>query len=146
MEAKMSLQSRRELLFRIKNRYQQGGKKEKTDILNGFVHATGYGRKHAISVLSAVGKDEKIIPVLRQRERRPKYGDDVRQSLLTVWNAANQICSKRLVPFLPEFVETLERFGHICLQSDTKAKLLSLSPRLDKLLWILRDTDSTAIA
>jgi len=49
----MSLQARRELLFRIKVRYQAANKKEKTEILNGFIQATGYGRKHAITVLTA---------------------------------------------------------------------------------------------
>ena len=140
----MSLQSRRELLFRIKTRYQQGGKNEKTEILNGFVHATGYGRKHAISVLSAPENSVKVTPVLREMERKPKYGDDVRQVLLTVWNAANQICSKRLVPFLPEFVKTLERFGHLSLQSDTRTKLLSLSPAtVDRMLRDERSKQAT---
>jgi hypothetical protein len=52
-----------------------------------------------------------------------------------VWNAANQICSKRLVPFLPEFVEALERFGHLLIDSETKSKLFAMSPAtVDRLL------------
>lgn len=56
----MSLQATRELLFRIKGRYQKAGKKEKTEILNGFIHATGYWRKHAITVLAASGDSEQL--------------------------------------------------------------------------------------
>ncbi len=52
MEAKMSLQARRELIFRIRDRYQHANKAGKTEISNDFIHATGYGRKHAITVLS----------------------------------------------------------------------------------------------
>lgn len=129
----MSLQARRELLFRIRNRYEQAGRREKTEVLNGFVHATGYGRKHAIHVLTS----PQPAPAAARlpRERTPRYDNDVQQALSTVWNAANQICSKRLVPFLPEFVETLERFGHLALPETTKAKLLSLSPAtVDRLL------------
>lgn len=134
----MSLQARRELLFRIRNRYEQSGRNEKTEILNGFVHATGYGRKHAIHVLTAA-QPEAASAKPRPKDRTPKYGSDVQQVLSTVWNAANQICSKRLVPFLPEFVETLERFGHLALPEPTKTKLLSLSPAtVDRLLKVER--------
>ncbi len=133
----MSLQARRELLFRIRNRYQQAGRNEKTEILNGFVHATGYGRKHAIHVLTAASEPAKA--ERQSKERTPRYGSDVQQVLSTVWNAANQICSKRLVPFLPDFVEALERFGHVSLPESTKAKLLSLSPAtVDRLLKVER--------
>jgi hypothetical protein len=48
--------------------------------------------------------------------------------LRTVWLAANKICSKRLIPFLPEFLESLEAFGHIDLEDDVRFKLLSMSP------------------
>lgn len=112
----MSLQARRELIFRIRERYSQANKAYKTEILNGFVHATGYGRKHAITVLTATKtQPEQLKPA--PRVRAPKYDIEVRQALSTVWNAANQICSKRLVPFLPEFVEALQRFGHIQISS-----------------------------
>ena len=39
------------------------------------------------------------------------YDEAVRLALITVWKAANRICSKRLIPFLPEFVGALECFG-----------------------------------
>ena len=29
------------------------------------------------------------------------------------WSAANAICAKRMVPFLPELIPTLERHGHL---------------------------------
>jgi hypothetical protein len=123
MEAKMSLKAKRELLFRVWSRYADADKHEKTAILNGFVAATGYRRKYAIALLNAGIAD---VPS-KERTRRPKYGEDVRLALFTVWNAANQICGKRLVSFLPELVGSLERFGHLSLANETRKSLLGLS-------------------
>jgi len=123
----MSLQARRELLFRIKVRYQAANKKEKTEILNGFIQATGYGRKHAITVLTASSDSGEPAKAVK-RIRRTKYDLDVHQALSAIWNAANQICSKRLVPFMPDFVDALERFGHLSISTTTRRKLLSMSP------------------
>ena len=54
---------------------------------------------------------------------------------MSVWYSANQICSKRLVPFLPDFVDSLERHGHLRLPADVKEKLLNISPAtVDRML------------
>ena len=136
----MSLQARRELLFRIQGRYSQANKKEKTQILNGFIQASGYGRKHAIAVLaSSRAQTEKQNETEAIRKRSSKYGGEVLQALTSVWHAANQICSKRLVPFLPELVEALERCGHLSMSAPVKEKLLQMSPAtIDRALRIER--------
>lgn len=36
-----------------------------------------------------------------QQTRLPHYGPEVQQALLLAWKAANQVCAKRLIPFLP---------------------------------------------
>lgn len=46
---------------------------------------------------------------------------------MQVWNAANRICTKRLIPFLPTLVEALERHGHLHLSQMCREQLLSLS-------------------
>lgn len=52
-----------------------------------------------------------------------------------VWESAGQICAKRLVPFLPQLVNALERHGHLNLSEETRAKLLAISPAtVDRLL------------
>jgi hypothetical protein len=38
-------------------------------------------------------------------KRASHYGPEVQHALLLVWNAANRICAKRLIPFLPIFIE-----------------------------------------
>jgi hypothetical protein len=44
------------------------------------------------------------------------------------WAAASFICGKRLAPFLPELVPTLERHGHLALTDEAREQLLSMSP------------------
>jgi hypothetical protein len=56
-----------------------------------------------------------------------------------VWEAANQICSKRLVSFLPEMIEVLERHGQLTLPGEIKVRLLTISPAtVDRLLADIR--------
>lgn len=130
----MSLKSKQKLLFRMQPRYVQGNREEKSQIIDGFVAATGYHRKYAASILSKVE-----LKASRQTNssRIRKYDSEVTVALVCVWNAANQICSKRLKPFLPDFVATLERFGHLSLPEPVRNKLLSLSTStMDRLLKV----------
>lgn len=120
----MSLQAKRELLFRVRARYLDAGKNAKGVILDGFVAATGYRRKYAIGLLNA---SQEPAAESTTRQRKPMYDESVRLALLTVWNTTNQICGKRLVPFLPEIVASLERFGHLSLDSNTRQQLLKIS-------------------
>ncbi len=89
----MSLGARKELLERIRSKYQSATWSEKNQILTAFVQATGYRRKYAISLLNSTpeARREKESFV---RQRRKIYNEEVQQSFLTVWNAANQICPK----------------------------------------------------
>ena len=55
------------------------------------------------------------------------------------WSAANFICAKRLVPFLPELVPSLERHGHLVLSDDVRGQLLDMSAATaDRILQPLR--------
>jgi hypothetical protein len=99
--------------------------KEKDHILDEFVAATGYARKYAIRLPAAPVQPSAPI----QRSRSPPCGPDVHAALVTAWEAANGICSKRLMPFLPELVPTLERHGHLTLSDALRAQLLSVERR-----------------
>lgn len=138
MSKPMSLAARRELVSSISARYQAAARKDKKTILDEFIVATGYHRKYAISLLkhsaSASASDKK-----KPRSRKRTYSEEVKQPLTMLWLAANRLCSKRLVPFLPEFLATLERFGHLRLSQEVKAKLLEISPAtVDRLLADIR--------
>ena len=134
----MSLKSRQELVASIGPRYRQASRKEKQQILNEFVAATGYHRKYAIDRLN---RSVAILPTSRSsRKGRPGvYTTEVTEALIVVWQAANRICAKRLVPFLPELVEALERHGHLVLPAKIKQQLLGISPATaDRLLAEVR--------
>lgn len=109
---------------------------EKGKILDGFIADTGYQRKYAITLLNTV-----ITTFLGQKKRvkEPKYNQAVRIALTSAWHAANGICAKRLVPFLPELISVMERHGHLSLSADVRAKLLSISiSTADRLLKVER--------
>src|SRR5690554_1948818 len=105
----MSIRARRELLEAVAARYGRAARPEKQRILDEFVQTTGYARKYAIHLLHHVPRERP--PVRRRRAR--KYTPAAKAALVTLWRAANGICSKRLVPFLPELVAVLERCGEL---------------------------------
>jgi hypothetical protein len=125
MEARMSLQARRELLNRLRPRYRRADKNQKQKILDEFIEVTQYGRKHAIALLN---KDVQQTDRPKGTGRKRKYDDSVKQVLIQIWRAANEICSKRLIPFLPDFLEALERTGRLDLTEEVRKKLLSMCP------------------
>lgn len=124
----MSLQARRELTAAIAPRYHKANKSGKSQILDEFVEATGYHRKYAIVVLDqATLLPPRQTASLPLRSRRRKYGRDVEQPFLTLWRVSGGICPKRLMPFLKELIDVLERFGEITLCPAAKEKLLRMS-------------------
>jgi hypothetical protein len=112
------------LLLQIAPRYREASPTLKIVILDEFVAATGYARKYAIRLLNQPVTTELKI----ERSRAPRYGPEVQQALHLAWTAANHICAKRLIPFLPTLVDSLERHGHLHLSQECRAQLLTMSP------------------
>jgi len=97
----MSLKMRREFLMSVRDQYQKSEWLDKGKILDGFIAASGYHRKYAIKLLNGI---DDTIKLPQKRLVNVKYDEQVKQALIAVWYTANQICSKRLVPFIPELV------------------------------------------
>jgi len=119
----MSKKSKDELVKRTHPRYLQASRREKSRILDEFVAATGYHRKHATRVLG------KGIPT-SQRERRGRrrtYTGDAVRALAEIWRICGCICGRRLRPFIPEMVTVLERHHELLIAPETKALLLQMS-------------------
>lgn len=74
--------------------------------------------------------------------RCKKYTSDVQSAFVFVWEAAGRICTKRLIPFLPEIVGVLERKGHLDLAEETRSLLLTLSAATADRLLEIRVTKS----
>ena len=124
MRSHLSYRSKKELLLQMAPRYKEASLTMKTVILDEFVAATGYARKYAIRLLS-----QPVAPRLTiKRPRPPRYGLEVQQALHLAWTAANHICAKRLMPFLPTLVASLERHGHLHLSEESHRQLLTMSP------------------
>src|SRR5688572_5385358 len=134
MNKKMSKKSREELINALRDDYKNGNAKEKGAILDLCVQTAGYHRKHVTRLLN---RDRAFGGPGASRSR--KYGKDVEQVLITIWNHSNRLCGKRLTPFLPEVIEALERHKHLTLTPDVREKLLSISPAtVDRILSIER--------
>ena len=138
MRRKMSTQTRKELLFYIKKRYKEANLTNKSKILDELIATSGYDRKYAIHLLNL--KEMRIVPNKNRRQQNnTKYNDDVKQAIITMWKSTNCICSKRLVPFIPDLLTALERFGHISLPIEVRNLLLKISPAtVDRLLETTR--------
>jgi hypothetical protein len=120
----MSFRAKRELLLQISGRYQTASHQQKSLILDEFIAVTGYARKYAIRLLTRPVPSP-VAVITRPRARR--YGPAVQEALRVAWAAANGICGKRLVPFLPELVASLERHGHLHLTDEVRDQPRGLS-------------------
>jgi len=125
-------------------RYRQGSKKVKRQILDEFCETTGYSRGYARFVLRNHGRQvwlrggKVVVGDARQRQQRlkPRYYDEpVVQALIKLWQLLNYLCGKRLVAIMPELIAKLEQFGELRLTPLTKQKLLRISAAsIDRLL------------
>lgn len=123
MRQKMSTSARKEVLDRLRPKYQKAGWKAKCALLDEFVELTGYCRKHAISLLNCASCE----PPARGPGRPRFYDEAVVDALARVWRVSDCICGKRLVPFLPEMLCALERCGHLKLDEQVRSQLLCMS-------------------
>ena len=124
MRGGVSFQTRREFLQHMLPRYRKASSvKQKSKLLDAFTAATGYNRKYAMSLLNHAQEGQS----LPERPRPRQYGSDVQHALFLVWNAANRICTKRLIPFLPILIEALERHEHFQISEECRKQLLSMS-------------------
>jgi hypothetical protein len=107
----------------IQPRYLKAKRADKKQILDEFIATTGYHRKYAIRVLSHRPKPKG----LKKPGRRKIYQGAVVDILERIWEIYGRICSKRLHPFLPEGLATLERCNELRIPAETKPLLLSMS-------------------
>ena len=125
-------------------RYRNGSKKVKQQILDEFCETTGYCRSYARFILRNHGRqvwlrEQRVIVgdvSQRQQRRKPRYYNEaVVPELVKLWELLNYVCGKRLVAIMPELIAKLEQFGELRLAPVTKEKLLRISAAtVDRLL------------
>ena len=120
---KVNLQSRRALLKLFAPQYREASYAQKHVLLDVFAQATGYQRGSGMWLLNHA-EDVLHAPAYK---RSNYYGLDVQHALFLVWNAANRICAKRLIPFLPTLIDALERHELLHISDECRRQLLSMS-------------------
>ena len=127
----LNMRQRKALTQTIKKRYQSVNKNDKGKILDELIATTGYNRSYARRLFNnrlRVGRKKKRI-------RTKVYDQLVATALKTIWIASDNICSKRLKPFLSELLRSLEKTHEIKVDSETRQKLICLScSTIDRLL------------
>lgn len=95
----MSQKIREEMLPRLRQRYLERGREGRSRLVQELCEQFGYSRKHAIKLLNAKagwGGNPSVI-----KGRPALYGPAEVEVLLSIWQAAEQPCGKRLVQLLP---------------------------------------------
>lgn len=126
----MSEQAVGEYALAIRGRYEGAGRVEKGRILDKFCATTGMHRKAAIRLLK-----RKRGPAVGKRGRPRRYGPEVTEALVKLWQVGDRMCGKLLAAVLPELVTALERHGELRLTAEVRADLLAVSAAtIDRLL------------
>lgn len=124
--AHMTMRSRREYLKRIKTRYLQASRKEKTKLLDEAVKTAGLNRKYVTSLFSVVTSLEPRVGVRRKR-RQPIYDNEASYFLKKIWDILDCPCGQRMVGSIPGTLEALIRHGEFNFSREMQEKLLAMS-------------------
>lgn len=130
---RLSVMDRKALTRAFALEYRNARRLRKTAILNEFLQLTGYNRSYATRALRSILRPK---PVRKKYSRAPAYGPDVRTALEKIWLLMDCICGQRLVPILPDLIDSLEAHGEIdMLSAEVREQLKSISSAtIDRLL------------
>jgi hypothetical protein len=130
MDANMSVNTRSEMMIKLRSRYRNAGFKHRTKLIDQAVADFGYHRKSAIRALGAPAR-----AALPRPGRPPKYDSAALQpALKAIWLAGQQPCGKRLAAMMADWVPAFEGY-HQSLTAPLKEQLLSMSSAtLDRML------------
>jgi Integrase core domain len=123
LEQSLSYQARRALLQQAIPQYREASPSQKRTLVDAFVAATAYHHTYARWLLNHAEEVQQTL----QRPRPRQYGPEVQHALFLAWHAANRICAKRLIPFLPILIESLERHEHLQISEECRRQLLAMS-------------------
>jgi len=122
---KMSIQTRKEYLSRIKRRYLQSDKTIKSGVLEEFCQNTGYHKKYAVRILAA-GHGYKAKSI--NRKIHFTYTNEDINWLKQIWEIMDYPCGQRLAPQMPEIISKLVRFKELLIPEPIQEKLKYIAP------------------
>ena len=119
-----------EYAFAVRSRYRAAGRQEKKRILDEFCETTGMHRKAVIRLLN-----RRAGPKERAAGRPRRYGPEVSDALVKVWEAGDRMCGKLLAAVMVNLLEAMERHGELVVTPAVRSLLLTISPSsIDRLL------------
>lgn len=119
---KMTINERRKYLYKMWERYRKSSRKEKGYLLDEMEVVTGMHRKALIRILTGRLSRKK-----RSRERGTIYDAAVADAVRVIGRSLDYPCAERLKPSLAWMAAHLEKHGELCLQPETKEKLVRIS-------------------
>jgi hypothetical protein len=136
----LNMRERQSLTAQIVRRYQKAGKVEKTQILDEFVHNTGYNRSYARRVIGLAKHYDFRTHKKIKRIRSHKYDPIViLKPLSKLWDMSNFICGKRLAPLISDYLFVLKRDKVWEYPLTIDEQLIKISPAtIDRLLTPIR--------
>src|SRR3989339_238785 len=106
----LNMREKQSLTAEIVRRYEKAEKKEKTQILDEFIHNTGYNRNYASRAIgSAKARDFRVKSKIHRVRPRTYIPGVILQPLSKLWDISNFICGKRLAPLIPDYLFVLRR-------------------------------------
>ena len=116
----------------------------KRRLLDELQELTGYHRKSLLRLLNrpepvAVAEPGGSLLQPDKPHHRRRYGPEVVEALVPLWEASDRLCGKRLQALLPLLVESLESHGHLSLEPAVRESVLAISSAtIDRLLSPIR--------
>ncbi len=133
----MKLQEKQAYYKAIQSRYHQSARHEKSLILDEYCQICGYQRKYAIRKLNqTTAYKTKKKPGRTSVYNQPEVIDVIK----AIWFATDQMCGKRLVAAIPEWLPHYERTFHTLSKSIRNTILSASAATLDRLLKPIRST------
>ena len=116
----------------------------KRRLLDELQELTGYHRKSLLRLLNrpepvAVAEPGGSLLQPDKPHHRRRYGPEVVEALVPLWEASDRLCGKRLQALLPLLVESLESHGHLSQEPAVRESVLAISSAtIDRLLSPIR--------
>jgi len=126
----MSGRAVQEYAVAVRARYEAAGREGKKRVLDEFCETTGMHRKAVIRLLN-----RRTGPKTGHGGRPRRYGPEVTEALVKVWEVGDRMCGKLLAAVMQDLVEALERHGELLVTAEVRSLLLAVSPAsIDRIL------------
>ena len=122
-EDEMTLDERRKYLKRMKPRYLKAKRRERSALLSEMEQVTGMHRKSLTRLLHA----QSLERTKRRKVRERRYGAEVEEVIVQVWESLDYICAERLTPVLLTMAQHLARFAMVKLTEEIEEQLQTIS-------------------